>query len=162
MTLTLPDDLSQELRRLAEEQNRTPEALLRELLAREAQGTAATPPSAPDIAPTPSKPSPEALRRVFLSDEMRRFRDYVYAQARAYWRETNNSERLQLTDADLDAQFDFINADGVPVLKSDPEAGTPSPLAHLAGIFTDDVTDLSTTVEETMREFYQRKYGDTD
>jgi predicted transcriptional regulator len=35
-------------------------------------------------------------------------------------------------------------------------------LEALIGMFDDDVTDLSTTVRETMKEYYQKKYGDSD
>ena len=35
-------------------------------------------------------------------------------------------------------------------------------LAAMDGMFDDDVTDLSTTVRETMAAYYQKKYGDSD
>lgn len=35
-------------------------------------------------------------------------------------------------------------------------------LAAMDGMFNDDVTDLSTTVRETMTAYYQKKYGNPD
>ena len=35
-------------------------------------------------------------------------------------------------------------------------------LAAMDGIFDDNVTDLSTTVRETISDYYQRKYGNPD
>ncbi len=35
-------------------------------------------------------------------------------------------------------------------------------LAAMEGMIVDDITDLSTTVRETMAAYYQKKYGDSD
>jgi hypothetical protein len=35
-------------------------------------------------------------------------------------------------------------------------------LAAMDGMFDDDVTDLSTSVRETMSAYYQKKYGNSD
>ena len=35
-------------------------------------------------------------------------------------------------------------------------------LLAMDGMFDDDITDLSTTVRETMAAYYKKKYGDTD
>jgi len=35
-------------------------------------------------------------------------------------------------------------------------------LAAIDGMFDDDVTDLSSTVRETMSAYYQKKYGNSD
>lgn len=43
----------------------------------------------------------------------------LYAQARAYWRETNDADRLALSDEQLDEQFWCIDPEGIPRLKSD-------------------------------------------
>ncbi len=32
----------------------------------------------------------------------------------------------------------------------------------ILGVYEDDVTDMSTTVRETMKKYYQEKYGDSD
>ena len=58
----------------------------------------------------------------------------MYGRARKYWQETGNTERLALTDAELDEQFWLIDRDGVPRLKS--EQGTieipPDPFVLMA------------------------------
>jgi len=43
----------------------------------------------------------------------------MYERARKYWRETGNSERLALSDNELDEQFWLIDRGGVPRLKSE-------------------------------------------
>lgn len=55
------------------------------------------------------------------------------------------------------------------VLRSMVESYEPHPTAEqnaaleaMLGMFDDDVTDLSTTVRETMKEYYQQKYGDSE
>jgi hypothetical protein len=35
-------------------------------------------------------------------------------------------------------------------------------LESMDGMFDDDITDLSTTVRETMSAYYKKKYGDSD
>lgn len=48
------------------------------------------------------------------------------------------------------------------------ESTSPTPqereeaLRAMAGMFDDDVTDLSETVRETMDAYYRKKYGDSD
>jgi len=36
------------------------------------------------------------------------------------------------------------------------------PLEKIAGIFDDDIDDLSVTVRETMNKFYEKRHADTD
>lgn len=45
---------------------------------------------------------------------------------------------------------------------ADDEAVQDDPLENFIGAFHDDVTDLSTTVRETMDAFYREKYGRPD
>jgi hypothetical protein len=51
----------------------------------------------------------------------RRDRTKLYAQARAYWREINDTERLSLTDEQLDEQFWCFDSQSIPRLKSDQD-----------------------------------------
>jgi hypothetical protein len=46
---------------------------------------------------------------------------------------------------------------------SRPAGSKPSDeaLRAMAGMFDDDITDMSTTVRETMEAYYRQKYGDT-
>lgn len=101
MVMTIPDDLAQQLQAIAEQEQRSPEDVLRSLLAQHQP----KPPAAPD--------DYYSLERV-----MQR----MYERARRYWRQTGNTERLALTDADLDEQFWVFDAEGIPRLKS--EQGT--------------------------------------
>jgi hypothetical protein len=84
--------------------------------------------------------------------------------ARAYWEKVGDSERLALTDAELDAQFWLIDHEGIPRLKS--EMGTvelpPDPLEAFIGLADSDATDASETVRETLDDYYRKRYGSTD
>ena len=82
----------------------------------------------------------------------------------AIGRKWTNQTRLALTDEALDEQFWLIDQDGIPRLKS--EEGTidlpPDSFDAIIGIFDDDITDLSTTVRETMNTYYAGKYDRPD
>lgn len=85
----------------------------------------------------------------------------IYAMARDYWRRVGDQERLALTDDELDKQFWLIDHDGIPRLKS--EQGTvelpPDPLEAIVGLFADsDLTDMSTTVDETVAAHYRKRH----
>jgi hypothetical protein len=56
----------------------------------------------------------------------------LYAQARQYWQNVNDTERLSLTDAQLDEQFWCIDPEGIPRLKSDQDKITLPPDGLLA------------------------------
>lgn len=90
------------LRRAAKEENRSIDDVLDEMLqAREAAKPA----------PRPSAEEQQAM--------VHKVRLQAYEEARRYWRETGNEERLALTDEQLDEQFWLFDADGVPRLKSE-------------------------------------------
>lgn len=63
------------------------------------------------------QPHPEP--HIDVDAEIKRYRHKIYAEARAYWERMGDTERLQLTDDDLDEQFYLIDSDGVPRLKSE-------------------------------------------
>ncbi len=88
------------------------------------------------------------------------FRAKVYAMAREYWQQVGNSERLALSDADLDEQFWLIDHEGIPRLKS--EEGTITlphdPLEDMIGLIDHAPADLSESVRETMASVYRAKY----
>lgn len=108
MSLTLPDDITQQLQDLAQRENRDPEELLRALLNRYQRDE--------------SESDASALREIRLK---------AYQVARDYWYKVGQEERRRLSDAELDEQFAFIDADGVPRLKTDPEAHRPPQLGTL-------------------------------
>jgi hypothetical protein len=84
----------------------------------------------------------------------------VYEIAREYWQKHGDTERLALTDEELDEQFWLIDHEGIPRLKS--EIGTitlpPDPLEALVGILGDGPTDLSESVRETMEAHYRNSH----
>jgi plasmid stability protein len=108
--MTLPDDLSQQLRTLAQQTNQSPEDLLRRLLAAY-------------MPPLETAPEREVLQR-------------VYAYARRYWREQGDDARLSLSDAELDAQFRCIDPEGIPRLWSDNVTLSDDPLEIIADMAT--------------------------
>ena len=46
------------------------------------------------------------------------------------------------------------------ITKADQDSANP--LTAMDGMFEDEITDLSTTVRETMAKFYKARYGRTD
>lgn len=104
MTLTLPDDLAREIEAAARQRQQSPESLLRQMW-QLYQSAQTTPPTTPA-----------------------QVRQRVYARARAYWQTHGPEERLRLTDAELDVQFAFIDADGVPHLTTDGVDAPTTPL----------------------------------
>jgi hypothetical protein len=92
---------------------------------------------------------------------MRDFRQKLYAKARRYWQSMNDQERLTLTDKELDEQFWLFDHNGVPRLKS--EKGSvelpPDPLESIVGILETDISDLSTSIRETLTKTTHPRYG---
>lgn len=93
--------IAQELRRLAEAENRSVTDLLADLLEQYRSSK-----SEPDL-----DVDPQELAQAVRQD--------AYERARRYWRETDHTERLALTDEDLDDQFWLFDPQGVPRLKSE-------------------------------------------
>ncbi len=81
-------------------------------------------------------------------------RHRLYLRARGYWTQHGPSDRLALTDAELDEQFAFIDADGVPHLHTDNIPTPATALDDLLGILDTDATDLSTSVRSTLRQHF--------
>ena len=101
--LLIEGELADQLWRIAEQEHRSPQAVLRALLS----GYRAD--SAGDLA---------------FSSEAVKAR--LYARARHTWQQAGDSERLTLTDAQLDAQFWGFDAEDNPRLKSDSISETPA------------------------------------
>jgi len=122
------EQLSRQLQEIADSENRSVEDVLKSLLAQY-----------PASAAGASQATDEAMRRV---------RSTAYAKARRYWHETGNSERLKLTDEELDEQFWLFDNEGIPRLKSERNSvnlipGTSAWLAaHLDEIAFDTAEPL--------------------
>lgn len=71
------------------------------------------------------------------------FRSWLYETAREYWRENEMQERLDLSDDELDRRFSHIDENGIPVLKSDPDASKPLSDEDIIGSLNTDREDLS-------------------
>lgn len=145
------EDLLDKLREFARIENRPVDAVLESMIEQYSPQ------------PVPAAPDSEDDDPVFQA-QYREFRRKVYQIAREYWQSVGDTERLALTDAQLDEQFWLIDHKGIPRLKS--EEGTidlpPDPLEAIMGIFDDDITDMSTTVRKTMHKYYQEKYDRPD
>lgn len=136
--LTLRDDLAERLREIAGREDRPIDELVESLLLQ-------------------YETSHETQR-------LREFRMKLYEMARDYWQTVGDEARLSLSDEELDQQFWLIDQDGVPRLKSDEGQFEldPDPFDHIIGVFDDDLTDLSNTVRETQRTYYQAKDAHAD
>jgi|SRR5882724_316900 len=90
---------------------------------------------------------------------LKKLRPRLYEQARQYWQQVNDQERLKLTDDELDAQFWLIDHEGIPRLKSDQEKVTlqPGSLTKLAekgremNFYAED-PDISTRSREILEQ----------
>ena len=90
----------------------------------------------------------------------------IYAEARAYWRQVGDGERLKLTDEQLDEQFWIIDPDGIPRLKSEqdkiqlPENGLlrMARLAEERGPNPAARTDISEHFDEVMEETFRKEW----
>ncbi len=126
MAMTLPHDLEAQLRQIAAREQRSPEAVLRRLLTGYRRDTT------PDV----DYPLDAVKAR-------------LYARARRYWQQAGESERLALTDAQLDEHFWGFDPDDIPRLTGDLVSETPSPgslaalasAAEQAGIISDTPID---------------------
>jgi len=147
--MILRPDLVEKIQEIARIENRPADAVVESLLAQYRPQTNGT------------KTAPEEDD---YETQYRAFRRKLYTIARCYWTEVDDQTRLALTDEALDEQFWLIDQDGIPRLKS--EEGTidlpPDSFDAIIGIFDDDITDLSTTVRETMNTYYAGKYDRPD
>jgi hypothetical protein len=149
--LVISDELAERLRQLAARQRRPLEEILQEMMTQYEHD--------PLLVEVPESVQDKAA---YLR-ALREVRPKIYAIARNYWRRVGDPERLALTDEQLDEQFWVIDPYGVPRLKSEQDTVQlpPDPLDEIVGLFADsDLTDMSTTVRETMKEHYRRKLSD--
>jgi hypothetical protein len=135
--ITLPKDLSRRLSEIARRENRPVEEVVEAMIRRYEP---ASPPPDPD-------------------ESLREFRRKLYRIARDYWREVGDEQRLALTDEQLDEQFWLIDHEGIPRLKEDQGKVQipPNPFEGLIGIIKDGPPDLSTSVRETLEEYFRSK-----
>jgi hypothetical protein len=155
--LVISKDLAKRLQRIAQRENRPLDIVVEELIADYENGfdedalLEAVPPDIADKAAAVA-----ALKEI---------RPKLYKIAREYWQCVGDKERLALSNRELDRQFWLIDHEGIPRLKS--EQGKvqlpPDPLEAFVGLFADsDLTDMSTTVRETMAEHYRKKNASSD
>jgi len=146
--LTIPDHLAQRLEAIAQTESRSVSDLLAHILA--------------TYVPVP-EPLSEPTHSEFPEATLREIRRKLYPQARRYWREAGNTERLALTDEELDDQFWLIDHDGIPRLKS--EQGTidlpPDPLRVMARAAEEAHLDFSErNISERSREILNTEYAE--
>jgi predicted transcriptional regulator len=109
MAMILPHDLEEHLQQIAEREHRSPEDVLRTLL---------------------SQYHLEAAQAVDYRPEAVKQR--LYARARQHWQRIGDTQRLALTDSQLDEQFWGFDADDIPRVNSEVVSGQPGSLAALA------------------------------
>lgn len=138
----LHGDLAERLYEIAQRENRPVESVVKSLI------ESYTPTSPPEE----ETPFEMALHQL---------RPRLYQQARDYWRKTGNTDRLSLSDHDLDEQFWLIDNKGIPRLKADQGQVDlpPTPLESVAGLFDDDDHTLSDGIRETLNKHAHPRYG---
>ena len=102
--LTINDEqVAKQLRAIAEREQRPVDEVIKSLL---------------EHYPLP----PEPMQQEAITARVRQMRLEAYENARQHWREHGDTQKANLTDAELDEQFWLVDADGIPRLKS--ERGT--------------------------------------
>lgn len=130
--MTLPDHLIQKLEAIAQRENRTSVEVL------------------------------ESLIDHYENQGVKAVRRRIYDRARAYWQQVGDEERAALTDEALDEQFWFIDAEGVPHLKSEEGQIEPpdDPLEKMAEMALEanllfiDSKDIATRSREILNTEY--------
>ncbi len=95
--IVLPPDLVARLEAISEQEKRSPKAVLQAMFDQY-------------IPASTQETDSNALHLV---------RKNLYVRARQYWKQVGNSERLALTDPQLDEQFWLFDGEGIPRLKSE-------------------------------------------
>lgn len=98
-----------------------------------------------------------------IDDVEREILTKIYAEARAHWRKVGDTERLKLTDEQLDEQFWIIDPDGIPRLKSEQDKVhfPRNPLLRIAELaeesgLSSGRSDISERFDEVMEEYMRR------
>ncbi|MBA3867828.1 MAG: hypothetical protein H0X30_01595 [Anaerolineae bacterium] len=165
--LIVSEPLASRIRAIARQQKRPEAELLADLVERyEPKGDPRHLPPRPaesltdaDIELPPDTTEPTDVEQYRAA--IRSLRPKLYRIARRYWLKVGDTERLALTDEELDKVFWLIDHEGIPRFKSEKDDVhlPPDPLETLVNLFADSkVTDASTSVRETMA----RKYGRPD
>ncbi len=166
--LIIPEPFASRIRELIEREHRSFEDILERMLESYPKRKSPPPPDIPVYEPRPAWslteddieiPDDIEDKQAYL-EAARKIRPKIYAIAREYWQEVGDSERLALTDEQLDKVFWLIDHEGIPRFKSEKDSVVlpHDPLEDLIGLIDTDQTDLSMTVRETMR----KKYGSVD
>jgi hypothetical protein len=175
-TYNLDEEIERKLLSIAKQEQRTPEEILAEMVEQR---------YAPNHQPYPrvTPPDPPPRPASSLTDEDIEVADYIreedkdkfrqaereirpklYRIARRYWKEVGDTERLALTDEELDKQFWLIDHEGVPRLKSEKDQVTLLPdsllemakQAYLEGRGSGR-TDISEHFDEVLKETVKEK-----
>jgi hypothetical protein len=137
--LVINDDDAQRLREIAERENRPIEEVISRMIEIYTQHNQAP----------------------VQADDVRSYHAKLYKYARRYWQQEGNTERLALTDEQLDEQFWCIDPEGIPRLKSDQgSVSLPSSDGVLAYLNELWKSNPSGEVEEPFdyREFLNKEF----
>jgi hypothetical protein len=163
--LIIGEPYASQIRKLAEREQLELDAVIARMIENYPSRRSPLPPIIPVYEPRPKSSLPDDLIDVpddiedknSYRDATRAMRPKLYEIAREYWQKTGNTERLALSDEQLDKVFWLIDHEGMPRFLEEKAIYTPppDPLEALIGLFSDsDVTDASTTVRETMAKKY--------
>jgi hypothetical protein len=161
--LTISGEVAEKLREIARQENRPVEEVLETMVERYQPTEVPAGPADEDIEVPPDIKNAEDIEAYRAAE--RAIRPKLYRIARRYWERVGDNERLAMTDAELDKQFWLIDHEGIPRFKSEKDRVQlpPDPLEAIVGLFADsEITNMSTTVRETMAEHYRKKYGSSD
>jgi hypothetical protein len=151
--LIIPEPLASRLREFAERDRRQPQEVIAAWLDEAEIRAGPEPPDYPVYAPRPPESLPddaidvpeEVADKAAYRQAVRELLPKLYAIAREYWASVGDTDRLALTDEDLDQVFWLIDHEGVPRFKSEMATYLPPDDLgeRLIGLIDTDDTSLS-------------------
>lgn len=158
--LMIEEPLASRIREIAQRDNVTPQEMVGLLLERYSPA----PRPASSLTDDDIEIPDDIIDKEAYRQAARALAPKLYRIARRYWANVGDSERLSLTDEQLDKQFWLIDHEGIPRLKSEKDSVVlpHDPLEDLIGVLDTDQTDLSSTVRESVAAYFEEKYGRSD
>jgi len=147
MLVIRDEQLTSELRQIAEREKRPVEDVLKSM-----------------VAQYPSESITE-VSRPDKSEVIKRVRRKIYAEARQYWESIGDTFKASMTDEELDEEFGAFDEEGIPRLKSelpslDPPPGSPAYAAIIAerGGLDSGNPDLAHNSKEILNAHFAEDY----
>lgn len=152
--LIIHEPLASRIREIARRENRAPEEIVAARFAEESWDEIDRPSPRPRESLTDDDIDVPAYiqHKEAYREAARALQPKLYRIARRYWQKVGDTEKLALTDEQLDKVFWLIDAEGIPRFKSEKATlQLPhDPMEELIGSLVTELTDLSVTGRESV------------